>query len=121
MRSVETYREHIRVRSGSTKSLFESAYKAFSGMEELVDTRSNDEQVYDHLQARINAMQARKISPTSIIAYFSYIKQYLHYRGIRLHQTRLVRNSAPSCSCVSPAASSPAVLWCVSGFVASTP
>ena len=33
----------------------------------------------------------------------------------------LVRNSAPSCLCASPAAFSPAVLWCVSGFVASTP
>ena len=28
----------------------------------------------------------------------------------------LVRNSALSCLCVPPAASSPAVLWCVSGF-----
>ena len=41
----------------------------------------------DYLQARINAMQVRKMTPISIDTYFSHIKQYLHYRGIRLHQT----------------------------------
>ena len=87
MRSVATYREHIGVRSTSTKNTFESAHKAFAGIEELIDSRPNDEQVYDYLQARINAMQARKMSPISIDTYFNRIKQYLHYRGIRLHQT----------------------------------
>ena len=75
------------VRSASTKSTFGSAYRAFTGIEELIDSRPNDEQVYDYLQARINAMQVRKMTPISIDTYFSHIKQYLHYRGIRLHQT----------------------------------
>ena len=87
MRSAATYREHIMVKSASTKSTFESAYKAFAGIEELIDSRPNDEQVYDYLQARINALQARKMSPVSIDTYFSHIKQYLHYRDIRLHPT----------------------------------
>ena len=87
MRSVATYREHIGVRADATKSIFESAHKAFVGIEELIDSRPNDEQVYDYLQARINALQARKMSPVSIDTYFSHIKQYLHYRGIRLHST----------------------------------
>ena len=75
------------VRSASTKNTFESAYRAFVGIEELIDSRPNDEQVYDYLQARINAMQVRKMTPITIDTYFSHIKQYLHYRGIRLHQT----------------------------------
>ena len=84
---MATYREHIGVRADSTKSIFESAYKAFAGIEDLIDSRPNDEQVYDCLQARINALQARKMSPVSIDTYFSHIKQYLHYRGIKLDST----------------------------------
>ena len=75
------------VKSASTKSTFESAHKAFAGIEELIDSRPNDGQVYDYLQARINALQARKMSPVSIDTYFSHIRQYLHYRDIRLHST----------------------------------
>ena len=87
MRSVATYLEHVMVRSASTKGTFESAYKAFAGIEDMIDSHPKDEQVYDYLQARINALQARKMSPITIDTYFSHIKQYLHYRGIRLHQT----------------------------------
>ena len=87
VRSVATYQEHIRVKSDSTKKLFLTAHGAFAGIEELIASRPSDEQVYDYLQARINAMQARKISSISINIYFSHIKQYLHYRGIRLHPT----------------------------------
>ena len=86
MRSVATYREHIKVKSHSAKRLFVTAHGAFVGIEDLIDSRPNDEQVYDYLQARINALQARGINPISISIYFSHIRQYLHYRGIRLHQ-----------------------------------
>ena len=86
MRSVATYREHIRIKSDATKGLFLTAHRAFPGIEELIASRPSDEHVYDYLQARINALQARKMSPNTIIIYFSHIKQYLHYRGIRLHQ-----------------------------------
>ena len=87
MRSVTTYQEHIRVKSDSTKGLFLTAHRAFPEIEELIVSRPSDEQVYDYLQARINALQARKMSPSTISIYFCHIKQYLHYRGIRLHQT----------------------------------
>ena len=87
MRSMGTYREHIGIRSASTKSTFESAHKAFAGIEDMINSHPKDEQVYDYLQARINAMQARRMSPITIDTYFSHIKQYLHYRGIRLHPT----------------------------------
>ena len=62
-----------------------TAHGAFVGIDDLIDSRPNDEQVYDYLQARINALQARGINPISISIYFSHIRQYLHYRGIRLH------------------------------------
>ena len=81
---METYREHIGVKSASSKSIFESAYKAFIGIEELIDTRQNMEQVYDYLQANINGLKVKSMSPVTIKTYFSVIKQYLHYRGIRL-------------------------------------
>ena len=87
MRSVATYREHIRVKSDSSKRLFVTAHGAFTGIEELIASQPSDEEVYDYLQARINALQARGINPISISIYFSHIRQYLHYRGIRLHQT----------------------------------
>ena len=81
---METYREHIGVKSASSKSIFESAYKAFIGIEELIDTRQNMEQVYDYLQANINGLKVKSMSPVTIKTYFSVIKQYLHYRGIKL-------------------------------------
>ena len=84
MRTMETYREHIGVKSASSKSIFESAYKAFIGIEELIDTRQNMEQVYDYLQANINGLKVKSMSPVTIKTYFSVIKQYLHYRGIKL-------------------------------------
>ena len=84
MRTMETYREHIGVKSASSKSIFESAYKAFIGIEELIDTRQNMEQVYDYLQANINGLKVKNMSPVTIKTYFSVIKQYLHYRGIKL-------------------------------------
>ena len=84
MRTVEAYRKHIEVKSASSKSIFESAHKAFIGIEELIDTQQNREQVYDYLQANINGLKVKSMSPVTIKTYFSVIKQYLHYRGIRL-------------------------------------
>ena len=84
MRSMATYREHIGVKSTSTKNIFEVAHKAFAGIEELIASQPNDEQVYDYLQAHINALRARNMNPVTIKTYFSLIKQYLHYRSIKL-------------------------------------
>ena len=83
---MATYREHIGVKSTSTKSVFEVAHKAFAGIEELIGSQPNNEQVYDYLQARINALRARNVNPVTIKTYFSLIRQYLHYRGIKLDQ-----------------------------------
>ena len=41
---------------------------------------------------------------------------YLMYAYWEISFFVKLSNSAPSCSCVSPTASSPVVLWCVSGF-----
>ena len=87
MRTAATYREHIMVKSDSTKTAFETARGAFAGIDDMIDSHTSDEQVYDYLQARINAMQARKMSPITIDTYFIHIKQYLHYRGIKLDST----------------------------------
>ena len=84
---METYREHIGVKSASSKSIFESAHKAFAGIEDLIDSRPNDEQVYDRLQANINGLKAKNKGPVTIKTYFIVIKQYLHYRGIKLDST----------------------------------
>ena len=75
------------VKSDSTKTAFETAYRSFAGIDDMIDSHTSDEQVYDYLQARINAMQARKMSPITIDTYFGHIKQYLHYRGIKLDST----------------------------------
>ena len=85
MRTVETYREHIRVQASTTKKMFESAYRSFPGIEELIDSRPSDDGVYDYLQKRINAMHERSNSLGTIRAYFGHTKQYLHYRGIKLN------------------------------------
>ena len=92
MRTVEAYRKHIEVKSASSKSIFESAHKAFIGIEELIDTQQNREQVYDYLQANINGLKVKSMSPVTIKTYFSVIKQYLHYRGIRLDPIEIMRN-----------------------------
>ena len=44
---------------------------------DLIASQPSDEQVYDYLQARINALQARNMSPNTISIYFSHIRQYL--------------------------------------------
>ena len=85
MRAVETYREHIRVQASTTKRMFESAYRSFPGIEELIDSRPSDDGVYDYLQKRINAMHERSNSLGTIRVYFGHTKQYLHYRGIKLN------------------------------------
>ena len=85
VRDVITYRKHIKVKSTATKKSFETAYRSIGDIDKLIDSQPSDEQVYDYLQAWINNMQERKKNVATTNTYFSYIKQYLHYRGIRLH------------------------------------
>ena len=85
MRSIASYREHIRVKADATKRMFETAYGCFSGIEEIIDSQPSDDDVYDYLQERINAMHERSNSLSTIMVYFGHIKQYLHFRGIKLN------------------------------------
>ena len=86
MRSIASYREHIRVKASATRRMFETAYGSFSGIEDLIDSRPSDDDVYDYLQERINAMHARSNSLNTIMVYFGHIRQYLHFRGVKLNQ-----------------------------------
>ena len=85
MRSVTSYREHIRVKANATRRIFETAYGSFPGIEEIIDSRPGDDDVYDYLQERINDMHERSNSLNTIMVYFGHIRQYLHFRGIKLN------------------------------------
>ena len=84
MRTVASYRKHIRVKASATRRMFETAYGSFPGIEDLIDSRPSDDDVYDYLQERINAMHERSNSLSTIMVYFGHIRQYLHFRGIKL-------------------------------------
>ena len=84
MRTIASYREHIRVQASTTKRMFETSYGGFPGIEELIDSRPSDDAVYDYLQKRINDMHERSNSLGTIKVYFGHIKRYLHFRGIKL-------------------------------------
>ena len=84
MRTIASYREHIRVQASTTKRMFETSYGGFPGIEELIDSRPSDDDVYDYLQKRINDMHERSNSLSTIKVYFGHIKRYLHFRGIKL-------------------------------------
>ena len=81
-RSLSTYIEHIKRSSVGTRNLFISAHRSFAGLEELITSNPNEEHVYDTIQAWINGLHR---NPSTVRLYFSRIKQYLYYRGIRLH------------------------------------
>ena len=80
-RSLSTYIEHIKSLSESTQKLFVSAYGSFAGIEELIDSKPGEERVCDALQAWINGTRQ---CPSTVRLYFSLLRQYLHYRGIKL-------------------------------------
>ena len=82
-RSFDTYLNHISQMSASTKGMFLAAHKTFPGVEGLIGSKPAEERVYDALQEWINGL---KLHPTTVRSYFSAIRLYLHYRGIRLHQ-----------------------------------
>ena len=85
MRSVTSYRKHIRVKSDATKRMFETAYGSFPGIEEIIDSQPSDDDAYDYLQKCINGMHERSNSLSTIKIYFGQVKQYLHFRGIKLN------------------------------------
>ena len=83
-RNLSTYLEHIKVHSKSTQRLFRTAYRSFAGIEEFIASGPGNDDIYDYLQKWINGSKG---TPVTIRTYFSMIKQYLHYRGIKLDPT----------------------------------
>lgn len=81
-RSLETYREHICGQSRSTQNMFHHAHKSFPGLEEMIASNPGEEEIYDSLQRWINSCS---LNPATVRMYFGSIKQYMHYRGIKLH------------------------------------
>ena len=88
-RSLETYLKHISGQSGSTSISFRCAHKSFSGLEGLIASNPDENATYDALQEWINGMG---LHPTTVRTYFSRIRQYLHYRGIKLDQLDIRQN-----------------------------
>ena len=88
-RNLETYRSHISGMAGNTQGLFVSAYNRFPGIGELIDSDPDENGIYDAPQARINGPD---VNPGTVKPYFSNIRQYLHCRGIRLHQLDVRQN-----------------------------
>ena len=83
-RNLSTYLEHISVSSKSTQRVFRTAYRSFAGIEEFIGSRPNNDEIYDYLQKWINGSER---NPVTKRTYFSLVKQYLHYRGVRMHPT----------------------------------
>ena len=83
-RDLSTYLEHIRANSKSTQRLFRTAYRSFASIEEFIGSGPNNDEIYDYLQRWINGS---KNDPSTKRTYFSLIKQYLHYRGVKMHPT----------------------------------
>ena len=81
-RDLSTYLEHIRVNAESTQRLFRTAYGSFIGIEEFIGSGPDNDEIYDYLQKWINGS---KNDPATKRTYFSLIKQYLHYRGVKMH------------------------------------
>lgn len=88
-RDIDTYRSHIRIRSDSYQSQFIHAVKSFGDIEGLIVSGPSEDELYDALQGWINGSNK---DPRTIRAYFSQIRQYLHYRGIKMHQLDIRQN-----------------------------
>lgn len=76
----------MKVRSNSYRMQFVCAYNNFGSIkgdiEEFIGLNPSADAVFSVLQDWIN--QSNK-SPKTVITYFDHIKQYLHFRGIKLN------------------------------------
>ena len=88
-RSYDTCLKHISGMSEATVSSFRSAHRSFAGIEGLIEAKPAEEGVYDALQAR---MGGADLHPATVQSYFSRIRQYLHYRGIKLDDAGVRQN-----------------------------
>ena len=87
VRNYASYVEHIKQMSSSYCAQFNSAYKSFPKIEEIVNV--DEEVLFDELQIWINNSIK---NPSTIKYYFEHIKQYLHYRGMKLHPLDIKQN-----------------------------
>ena len=81
-RNLSTYLEHISINSKSTQRLFRTAYRSFTGIEEFIGSGPENDEIYDYLQKWINSSNN---DPSTKRTYFSLVKRYLHYRGVKMH------------------------------------
>lgn len=88
-RSLETYTEHIKRKAVMTQQLFKTAYKSFPGIEDLIQSNPAEDDLYSAIQGWINGYKG---SPNTVAIYFSLLKQYLHYRGLKLHPLDIKQN-----------------------------
>ena len=91
-RTKESFKEKIQSQtSGSQEGIliaidnFEKFCMEKYGKVNLIQDlkESTEEEVYDVLQSWINWNSSR--APSTIVVYFSRLKKYLHYMGIKLH------------------------------------
>ena len=89
VRSFDTYRKNRSQQSISTQRMIVTAYNSFPGIEDFIYSKPNYERVYDVLQEWVNGLN---LHPTTVKLYFSFIRQYLHYRNIILHPQDVKQN-----------------------------
>ena len=107
-RTKESYYEKISVQAEGTqrnikfalqrfeefvKSSFEgkSSDDIISELLELKDPKQ-DSAIFDLLQDYVNYMHSLGIVPTTIRSFFSSLKGYLIYRGLKIHQEEVKQN-----------------------------
>jgi len=92
-RTKETFKEKIKSQSlGSQEGMFVALdnFEKFTmekyGKVNLIPDlkESSEEGVYDVLQQWVNWNSSR--APSTVKIYFSRLKKYLHYMGIKLHE-----------------------------------
>lgn len=88
-RTRETYKEHISSLTPGYVRQFDYAYKNFGDVDSFIDSDPSENDVFDTIQMWINKS---KNDPATIKNYFSHIRQYLHYRGIKMHDIDIKQN-----------------------------
>lgn len=97
-RTRQTFEEKISIHDPKTQDGYKIALNSFEnfcmekyGKSNIIDDlkESKEEAVYDVLQGWINWA---KLHPSTVRNWFSCIKRYLHYMGIKLHQMDIKEN-----------------------------
>lgn len=106
-RTKESYFEKISVQAKGTQRNARFAHKRFEEFVELEFGRSSEDVIqellvlkdarresalFDLLQDYVNYMHSVAIAPNTIHNYFSMLKGYLTYRGLKIHQEEVKQN-----------------------------